>query len=379
MSVPLHWSPTNAIKWKTAIPGQGWSSPVVWGDHIFVTSATDGGTKCHVICIDRPSGKIIWDKEVFEQVPLRKEGKNSYATPTPATDGESVFAVFGDGSVVALDFSGKVRWTNRDVKFYSQHGLGASPMLWNDLLIMPYDGSSQGEDKRVGWQKPWDQSFVLALDLKTGTQRWKASRGMSRIAHVSPILFKSKEVWQIISAAGDVVQAFDPRTGNRIWSAFSQGEGVVPSPVASSNLIYTASGFEKSTIRAIKAGGSGDVTQTHIAWEQRKAVPSMPSFVYADPHLYSITEGGVAQCLKGDTGEIVWQERIGGNHSASPVLAEGRIYFLSEEGESAVIAAAPEFKLLARNSIGERCQASIAVSSGMIFIRGEKHLFAISR
>ena len=385
--LPLHWSAGSNVVWKTAIEGQAWSSPIVWGDRVFVTTTKQNGTKCHVISLDRKSGKIRWDKQVFEQVPLRKEGKNSYATPTPATDGERVFAVFGDGSVAALDFKGEVLWTNREVKFYSRHGLGASPIIYEDLLIMPYDGSNRiGEagqypnntpEERLGWQIPWDKSFVGALDVKTGRRIWTGKRGMSRIAHATPIILKDNGRTEIVSIAGDAIQGFDPENGQLIWTAYAQGEGLVPSPVIGDDLIFAASGFEKTTLRTIRTGGKGDVTATHIAWEQRKGVPTQPSLIYFKDHVYGITDGGIASCFKAQTGSIVWQERIGGNHSASPVLSEGRIYFLSEVGETTVINASPDFHVLAKNSINEKCQASMAVSQGNLFIRSEKNLYCI--
>lgn len=386
--LPLHWSADSNIVWKTTIPGQGWSSPIVWGNRVFVSTVTDNNTQCRVLSIDRASGKILWDREIFEQVPKRKEGKNSYATPTPITDGRQVYAVFGDGSIVALKFDGTIAWTNREVQFYSRHGLGASPALHDNLLIMPFDGSNPigsagvypkvSDEERLGWQIPWDKSFIAALDTKTGRRVWTARRGMSRIAHVSPIVAKvdGKEI--LISGAGDRMQGFDLKSGELLWSIYAQGEGVTPSPVVGDGLLFASSGFEKTTLRAVKLGkAKGDVTKTHIAWEQKKGVPTQPSLLYVKPYLYAITDGGIATCYQPDTGDIVWQERIGGNHSASPVFADGRIYFLSEAGETTAIAPGSEFKILARNPLNEKCQASIAVSQGSFFIRGEKNLFCI--
>jgi outer membrane protein assembly factor BamB len=377
--VPTEWSNTSNIAWKTAIPGEGWSSPIVFDDRVFVTTAIDNGVSCRLICLKRHTGEILWNREVVQQAPLRKEKRNSYATPTPVTDGQRVYVVFGDGSVAALSLKGEVLWTYRDFKFYSQHGLGVSPILFRDLLIVPFDWSSDGEDKKVGWQKPWDQSFILALDQDSGKVHWKARRGLSRIAHVTPNILRENGREELVSGAGDVIQGFDPKNGEKLWWVQSQGEGVVPSIVIGDGLIFTASGFEKPTIRAVRAGGKGEVTQTHIAWEQTRNVPSVPSFVYVKPYLFIVTDGGVAACLKAGTGEIVWQERIGGTHAASPIYADGKIYFLSMEGESVIIEAKPEFRLVARNSIGEYCQASYAVSQGQLFIRSDKNLYCIGQ
>jgi outer membrane protein assembly factor BamB len=373
--LPIAWSNDSNVVWKIEISGEAWSSPIVFGDQAFVTTTTGNGVNCHVLGIDRKSGKIQWDKKVFEQVPLRKEQRNSYATPTPATDGERVFAVFGDGSVVAVSArNGDVLWEHREVKYYSQHGLGASPVLHGDLLIMPFDHSSTGENKRLGWQIPWDQSYLLAFDKKSGAVRWKAMRGQSRIGHVTPNIMTQNGQETLVSGAGDVVQGFSLADGKRLWSFFSQGEGVVPSIVIGNGMIFSISGFEKPAIRAIrppkKAGG-----EPELVWEQKKSVPMIPSLIFFENHLYGITEGGVAICLNAADGTIVWQERVGGNHYPSPLLAENRIYFTSEEGDTTVIAAASEFKILARNPLKEKTQASLAISQKQIFLRTARHLY----
>lgn len=379
-SVPLEWGPGENVAWKTAIPGEGWSSPIVWGDRVFVTSATDGGATCRVICLDAGTGEVVWDTPVMKQPLKRKEGMNSYATPTPVTDGKRVYAVFGSGGIAAVNVDdGKVAWTNDDYPFYSQHGLGASPIVHEGLLIMPFDGSSEGENKQVGWKIPWDAARVVALDVETGKERWAAKRGLSRISHMTPIVVDVGGKPQLISPAGDVVQGFDLKTGERIWSVYSQGEGVTPSPVAGDGLLFTSSGFEAETIRAIQLdpAAKGDVTKTHIVWEQKRAVPTRPSFLYHDGLLFSLKENGIALCLDGKTGEVVWQERLEGSFSASPVLVAGRIYCLAENGEATLLEAGRSFKELAVNSLEGRFQASPAISNGRIFIRSDKELFCI--
>jgi outer membrane protein assembly factor BamB len=388
-NLPVVWSAESNILWKAAVPGEGWSSPIIWGDRVFVTTAVQNGTKCHVLCFDRNSGKGLWDKEVLEQIPLRKEGKNSYATPTPCTDGDRVYAVFGDGSVVALGISGDVLWTNREVQHYSRHGLGASPILHDGLLIMAYDGSNRvlkagdwpnnPDEEKLGWQIPWDKAQVVALDVKTGKRVWTGRRGKSRIAHVTPNILREGGQTQLISSAGDAIQGFNPRTGELIWTVYSQGEGVTPSFAMGDGLIFTSSGFEKTTLRTVKTGGKGDVTTTHIAWEQRKGAPTQPSLIYVKPYLYTITDKGVAYCFKTDSGEMVYEERVGGNFCASPVYADGKIYVLSEEGVTTVFEAGPEFKIVSRNPLNERCQASIAASQSALFIRTEKNLYCIGK
>jgi len=389
MHVPISWNAESNVRWKTAIPGEGWSSPIVWGSRIFVTSTLQSGTKCHVLCLDRKSGRILWDKEVLEQVALRKEGKNSYATPSPCTDGKRVFAVFGDGSVAALKLDGSMAWTNRDVQHYSRHGLGASPILHEGLLIMPYDGSNRvskggdwpnnSDEERLGWQIPWDKAIIVALDVRTGKRVWTGKRGRSRIAHVTPNISSAGGSAQLISCAGDAIQGFNPKSGELIWTVYSQGEGVTPSFAMGDELIFTSSGFEKTTLRTVRTGGKGDVTATHVAWEQRKGAPTQSSLLYVRPYLYSITDGGIAHCYKAETGEIVYAERVGGNHCASPVYADGKIYFLSEAGETTVIESGPQFKIVSRNPLNEKCQASIAVSRGNVFIRSVTNLYCIGK
>ncbi len=378
LELPLKWSPTENVAWKTELPGVSWSSPIVWDERVFVTTATDNGESCRVLSLDRKTGKILWDKEVFKQVPRHKQDRNTFATPTPATDGERVYACFGDGSFAALNFAGDIVWTNRDYSFYGEHGLGSSPILFRDLLLMARDGSSDGEDKKLGWQKPWDQSRVIALDTKTGKERWQGRRGLSRISHGTPTIWEHDGSAEVVSEAGDVVQGFDAQTGERRWSSAVIGEGKVPSTVIGDGLVFTAGGWGgKETIKAFKLGGAGDLKETNLVWEQRKGMPKVPSMIYVQPHLFAISDGGIATCMKAATGEVIWQERIGGNFSASPVAADRRIYFTGDNGETTVIEAGPTFKVLAKNALDEKAQASPAISQGQLFIRTEKNLFCI--
>lgn len=356
------------------MPGEGWSSAVVSAGRVFLTTATEEGASARVLCYRASDGRLLWDKEVLRQKTLRKENRNSYATPTPVADGKRVYAAFGDGSFVSLDYSGNLIWSNREYPHYSQHGLGASPILEDGLLIMPRDGSSDGEDKKLGWQKPWDQSYVVALDARTGKQRWKTSRGLSRIAHVTPNVAVVKGRKLIISGAGDVVQAFDHKTGELIWTGRSQGEGVVPSVVIGDGLAFTCSGFEKPTIRAFPLDGRGTVEPR---WEQTKGVPSMSSLLHAGGFLYSASANGVVTCLRASDGELVKQERIGGEHSSSPVFAGGHIYFTAEDGEVTVMKAGPALEIAAKNRMDERTQASPAFVEGRIYIRTAGRLYCI--
>lgn len=369
-NLPVKWSPAEGVLWKTAVPGQGWSSPVVWRDHVFLTTATEGGASCRLLAFDARNGRIRWNTELVRQATKRKHPNNSYATPTPATDGKLVYAVCGDGAFAAADFEGRVAWVYRDYPHHSEHGLGASPILFNGLLIMPRDGSSDQGDGKVGWQIPWEEARIVALDAPTGRLRWTGRRGLSQVAHVTPNLAPVEGGYQLVSGAGNVVQGFDPATGRRLWSAPSPGEGVVPSVVVGGGLVFTVSGFGKPTIRAHRLGGE-------LAWEQTRGVPMISSLLYVEPYLYSATAQGIAYCLDARTGEAAGQARIGGSHSASPVWAEGRIYFTSEEGEVTVVETGPAMREIARNQMEGTIRASPAVSGGRIFIRTEQNLYAI--
>ncbi|MGD8501617.1 MAG: PQQ-binding-like beta-propeller repeat protein [Phycisphaerales bacterium] len=377
--VPIEWSADSNVVWKTEVPGEGWSSPIVFDDRVFVTTATDEGASFRLVCLDRLAGTVLWNKEVLRQKPGHKQRLNSYASSTPVTDGQRVYVLASDGSLAAVSMEGTIAWVNRDSEFYSEHGLAVSPILYRDLLIVALDGSSSGPDEKLGWQKPWDQAVILALDKNTGKVRWKGRRGASRIAHVTPQILSENGKDQLVSSAGDVVQGFDLKTGQRIWTVSSPGEGVVPSVVIGEGLIFTTSGFGEPAIRATRTGGKGDVTGTHIVWESADDVPKIPSMLYTKPFLFLITESGVAKCLKAATGEVMWRERLGERHSASPIWADGRIYFLSEKGKTTVVHVGPEFKVIARNELGEKCCASPAVSQKQIFIRSERNIYCIGR
>jgi outer membrane protein assembly factor BamB len=375
--VPTAWSATDNIVWKTATDGQSWSSPIVWGDSVFVTTATEEGQSYRLICLDRKSGAIVWNNEILRQKTSFKSELNTYATATPVTDGKAVFVLAADGTFAAVSFDGKVLWKHQEFEYYSQHGLGTSPILYNDLVIAAFDYSSTGPDKLVGWQKPWDQSFILAVDKTTGQVRWKGKRGMSRIAHVVPNIARVGDNDQLISGAGDVIQGFNLKTGELIWTASSAGEGVVPSIVVGDGLVYACSGFNESVVRAVRPDGKGDVTETKIIWETKDDVPHVPTPLFVRPNLYTLTETGVLRCLDGATGKEAWRQRLGGKFSASPVWADGKLYLISESGKTFVAEGGSQYKLVAQNELGEKCCASPAVSQGNLFIRSEKTLFCI--
>ena len=387
-ALPPKWSLVQGVKWKAEIPGEGHSSPIVWEDRIFLTTATDGGATCRILCLSATDGALLWNTEVFKQETPRKESRNTYATPTPVTDGQRVYAVFGSGSIAAVDFAGKVAWTFREYRFYSRHGLGASPLLEDGLLVMPWDWSTdpdkEGADKeRVGWQLPWDRSFVFALHTADGKLAWKTGRGSSRISHVTPNLWTDKSGRkQVVSGAGDVLQGFDLKTGERLWSAGNPGEGVTPSVLIADGLAIQANGWSGAeSVRAFKLDGlSGEAPPAAMVWEQKKNSPKLPSMIYAAPHVICVTESGMAWCAVAATGELIYRERLGGGtFSASPILADGKLYITGDEGETIVLAAGAKFEVLARNPLGEKVQASPAVWQDHLLIRGDKHLFCVGQ
>lgn len=382
--LPERWSSEENIAWKTDIPGESWSSPIVWNDHIFLTTATEEGKNCHIIAVDRKSGKMLWNKTVFTQKPQQhRHQMNSYATPTPVTDGKTVFAVFSGGGFAALDFEGNVRWINTDLDFYSHHGMGCSPILYKDLLILPINHSNREEPKSLGFSEPWDKSYLLALDKNTGKERWRGMRGMSRIAHSTPIVMQVNGKDQIISTAGDVIQGFDPVDGRLIWTIASPGEPCVPSPVIGDGLVYS-SHTNRAPVQAVRPDGQGDCTKTHIAWEQSGYTPMMSSYLYVKPYLYTCPDNRIC-CLNASTGEFLWQLRLGtGPLNPSPVYADGKIYVLSEKGITTVLKPSADpatpAEIIAKNELNnELTRASMAIAGKQLVIRTANTLWCIGK
>ena len=383
--LPVKWSAEENIAWKTELPGEGWSSPIVWNNHIFVTTATENGKNCHVIAIDRKTGNILWNTLACTQEAEQfKNDLNSYATPTPVTDGKTVFAAFSGGSFVALDFNGNILWTNSDLKYYSQHGLGVSPILYNDLFIFAVNPSNQEEPKKLGWQTPWDKSYLLALDKKTGKERWRGTRGLSCIGHGTPVILKVNGKDQIISAVGEVIQGFDPTNGKLIWTVTNKGEPCVPSVAIGDGLIYSTTATSAPTL-AVRPDGQGDCTATHIAWKQEGYSPMMASFLYVKPCLYTCTDDRNFNCLDATTGEFLWKIPIrNGVLSPSPLYADEKIYVLNDQGITTVLKPSKDPKqpaeVIATNELPkENCRASIAVAGKQLIIRTKTHLWCIGK
>lgn len=366
--VPLDWSESRNVAWKTAVPGRGWSSPVVAGGRVWLTTSVKAnGASLRALAYDVETGREAVNVEVFR---IRNaellNAKNSHASPTPIVEGDRVFVHFGAEGTAALSTSGEIVWKTR-LPYQSQHGNGGSPVLYGDLLILSCDGS--------------DEAFVVALDKHTGKVRWRTSRRQPwDQAYTTPLVIRVGERDQVVSVGAYRAGAYDPQTGKEIWRvSYADGFSNVPRPVFGHGLVYIATGFQQPSLLAVRVDGAGDVTKTHVAWTLRRAAPLTPSPLLVDGELYVVNDGGIASCLDAKTGETYWQQRLGGEYSASPVFADGRIYFLSEEGAATAIAPGREFRRLATSSLDGATLASMAVSGGSIFIRTDTHIYRIGK
>jgi outer membrane protein assembly factor BamB len=366
--LPLDWSESRNVKWKTPVPGRGWSSPVVAGGRVWLTTSVKAdGASLRAVAYDVETGREAVNVEVFH---LRSadllNAKNSHASPTPIADGERVYVHFGADGTAALTTSGEIVWKTR-LPYQSQHGNGGSPMLYGDLLILSCDGS--------------DQAFVVALDKATGKVRWKTWRRQPwDQAYTTPLLIRVGEQDQVVSVGAYRAAAYDPQTGKELWRvSYADGFSNVPRPVYGHGLVYIATGFQQPTLLAVRPDGSGDVTKTHIAWTLRRGAPLTPSPLIVGDEIYIVNDGGIASCLDAKTGDPLWQQRLGGEYSASPVFADGRIYFLNEEGTVTAIAPGKSFVRLATASLDGATLASIAVAGGSFFIRSDTHLYRIAK
>ncbi|MDO8541345.1 MAG: PQQ-like beta-propeller repeat protein [Opitutaceae bacterium] len=372
-NLPLEWSTTKNVIWKQPVPGAGWSSPVVSGRQVFLTSGIatgSGGPSLRTLCLDRETGALQWDTEVFgpaETTGEQVHDKNSPASPTPIVEGERLYVHFGHNGTAGLDRAGRVLWRQDALRYDPEHGSGGSPILVGDRLVFSGDGRRD--------------PFVVALDKATGEVIWKVPRvadARQKFSFCTALLIAVNGQPQIISPGSGAVSAFDPKDGRELWRVrYGQGYSVVPRPVFAHGLLFIATGFNRPDLLAIRPDGEGDVTDTHIAWRTTKGAPLTPSVVVVGDELYAVNDAGIASCWDAKTGQLHWQERLEGNYSSSPLAAEGRIYFQNERGTTTVIEASREFRKLATNHLEERTLASYAVAGRSFFIRTEKHLYRI--
>jgi outer membrane protein assembly factor BamB len=375
--LPLTWSENENIAWKVPVPGLGWSSPAIGGTQLWLTTASEEGKSLRALCYDVHSGKPLHDVEVIRQDdPGAIHHKNSHASPTPLIDGQRVFVHFGGFGTGCVSTRGELLWTTRELKYAHQHGPGGSPVVYKNLLLLNCDGT--------------DVQFVVALDKATGRVVWKTPRQHisaerlrgeknAAMGFSTPLLVEVQGRTQLVSTGADHVAAYDPQTGEEIWWSTYDGYSLVPRPVYGHGLLFICSGFNRPVLYAIRPDGRGDVTSTHVAWSLDRAAPLTPSPLLVGAELYLVSDAGIATCLDAVTGRQHWQERLGGNFSASPLFADGRIYFLDERGTTTVIAPGTKFQLLARNALQGRTLASLATADGAIFLRSDTHLYRIAK
>jgi outer membrane protein assembly factor BamB len=406
VKLPTSWSATSNVAWKVALGGLGTSSPIVWNDRVFVTSqagnvplaggaghpqlARDdralaaqenpiGGRR---IAVDRTAGEVwlvveafrrsdgfrLWEYRVRATNPFPEvHEKHNLATPTPVTDGERVYAWFGNGQLVALDMDGRLVWSRHlgteYARFETQWGHGSSPALSGDLLILLCDHLTD--------------AYLLAVDKRTGKERWKVDRGNGRVSHSTPLLIPGPRGPELLVNSSRRIDTYDPATGKLLWYTGTERQTPIPTGVFHDGRIYISRGYRNSDYMAIRPGGSGDITSTHIEWRVDSGASYVPSIVYYDGLIYLTNEVGVVTCADARTGERVWRHRLDGVFFASPVAADGKIYMVSETGETFVLRAGRTAEVLATNDLGERFIASPAISGGRIFLRSDRTLFAI--
>jgi len=365
--VPTNWDPAGAL-WKTELPGKGHASAIVWGDRVLTVTAMPETRQRVLLCLDRNTGRILWQQTVV-QGPLEKLHKeNSYASSTPATDGERIYVTFriGDDIVAAAHdlAGGKQIWLVRPGTHVGEWGFSNEPVLYKDKVII--DGDSKGE------------SFLIALNRADGKTLWRKNRTNKGISYSAPLIRELAGRTQLIQCGDRCVTSFDPDTGEQLWTVDGPSQEFVATPVYSekAGLVFISSSWPMSVLLAIRPDGRGNVTETHIAWSDRKGAPYVPSMIVAGDFLLSVNRGGTAFCYEAASGEVLWQQKLG-RHHASPVLVEGRIFLINDNGQVNVIKPGRKFECVATYELGESCYASPAISDGLVFLRGFKHMFCI--
>jgi outer membrane protein assembly factor BamB len=382
--LPVTFGENDHVKWKTLIHGKGWSSPVVWGPQIWLTTATPDGRELSVVCVDKPSGKILHDKIIFHvEDPQFCHDFNSYASPTPVVEEGRVYVTFGSPGTACLDTrDGSVLWERRDFVCNHYRGAGSSPIVFGNLLIMNFDGS--------------DNQFIVALDKKTGKTVWQTKRSVDyqdvefngkikgegdfRKAFSTPnvIVHDGKPV--LLSSGAKAHYGYDPLTGKELWRVEERAQHSASSrPIVGFGMAYFTTGFSKGQLLAVKLGGSGVLGPSQVVWRGTRNVANKPSLLLIDDLIYMIDDGGIASCIEAKTGTEVWRERAGGNYSASPIYADGRIYLCSEHKEVVVLAPGREFKVLARNEFDDGFMASPAVSGKALYLRTRTNLYRVEQ
>lgn len=370
--LPISWSESENITWKTALPGRGWSSPVIADGRIWVTTAMDDQRSLRAVAVDLDSGMVTQDVEVFqcERMPSINN-KNTHASPTPIVEAGRLYVHFGTMGTACLDTAdGRLLWSNCELTVEHKEGPGSSPVLCGDVLIVNCDGT--------------DVQYVAALDKHTGKIVWRRNRpgpqnpiADFRKAYCTPLVIEIDGRQELISPGANRVVAYDPQTGDELWKVQYAGFSNVPRPVLADGLLLVDTGYMKPQLWAIRPGGSGDVTSSHVVWRCARHAPANPSPVTVGSEVYMVSDAGIATCLDLAGGKVVWQERLGGNFSASPLAGDGRIYFSSEEGVTTVIDSSRKFGRLADNKLAGRMLASPAVAGRSLILRTDTHLYRV--
>ena len=382
--IPTKWSSTENIAWKIAVPGEGHSSPIVWGDKVFLTSSLTEKNKRILLCIDRLSGQTVWQRDVVQSPPETIHRLNSRASGTPATDGKQVYVTFmraeGDeviapnvGSerlitpgkiiVAAYDLDGNEKWKTNVGDFLSAHGFNTCPVLFEDLVIL--NGDHDGN------------AYLVALDRQSGRQRWRTRRENKTRSYVTPIIREIDGITQMILSGSLCIASYDPRNGKRHWIVDGPTEQFVASMVYDGKYVFATGGYPERHTLAIRPGGKGNVTDTHIAWRTTRGAAYVPSPIISGRYLLMVADSGIASCFEARTGKRHWMERLPGGHSPSPVSADGLVYFVSDRGVTTIIRPSETFAVIAKNELGEPVSASPAISQGQIFLRTHQHLYCI--
>ena len=380
--VPLHWSESENVSWKCAIPHSGLSTPVVMNGKVWLTTATLEGHEAFVICVDANSGKMLLNQRLFHTDDPEPLGNkvNGYASPSPVVEADRVYVSFGSTGTACLDTqTHEILWTRRDLPCRHYRGPGSSPVLFGDLLILTMDGV--------------DLQYLVALDKKTGRTVWKTDRsadwddldaqgnpqkeGDLRKAYSTPLVIEVEGRPQMVSAGAKAAYGYDPATGRELWKVRHRDHSSSASPVFGQGMVYVCTGFSKSELLAIRLGGAGDVTETHVAWRRRRAVPTMPSPLLVGDHLYTLANTGTLSCLEALTGREVGRESLSGSFAASLLYAQGRIYCFNKKGVTTVLKEGPQLQVLAENKLDGGFMASPAVAGDALFLRTKTHLYRI--
>jgi outer membrane protein assembly factor BamB len=371
VGVPVTWSATENVAWKVEVPGKGWSSPVLSKGKIYLTTAAGGALRA--LCLDAADGHTLWDTELFRPDPESMSAmhqKNSLASPTPIVADGKIYAHFGHMGTAALDLDGKVLWRQDQVKYTPVHGAGGSPILTDGVLAFSCDAAKD--------------PFLVGLDAATGKLKWKTPRNTPAkkpFSFSTPLAISLGGKTQIVSPGSGLVGGYDAQDGHELWRVrYGEGYSVIPRPVYAHGLLYVSSSFDQAALYAIRPeGAAGDMTEKAIAWSVKKGAPHSASALVLGDEVYFVSDASIATCADAETGKVYWTERLGGGFSASPVAAEGRVYFQNETGSGTVLKAGKTFEKLAKNEVGEPTLASIAVADGAIYLRGEKHLWRIGK